>query len=88
VTDEELRDALNGLYAYDTGSLDSGIHDEALRSRCIDELRHRTGPHDLYPRLFIGRMVRDLYLSEEALTEGYGPEDAYEFIRWLDDRMR
>lgn len=64
--ESELRDALNGLYAYDTGSIDSGIHDEALRKRCVEELRSRAGQYELYPRLFIGRMVRDLYLSEAA----------------------
>lgn len=88
MTDDELRDALEGLYAYDSGSVSSGIRDETLRARCIAELQARTGPYELFPRVLIGRMVRDLWLSEEALAEGYGPEEAREFINWLDDRMR
>lgn len=88
MTDEELRDALDGLYAYDQGSRDSGIHDEALRERCIKELRDRPrGEFELLPRLLVSRMVRDMWLSEEALQQGYGIEDAARFIAWLDDQM-
>lgn len=86
--DKELQDALEGLYAYDQGAVSSGIRDESLRARCVAELRAQTGPHDLYPRVLVGRMVRELFLSEEALEQGYGPEDAASFIRWLDDDMR
>jgi hypothetical protein len=39
MTDEELIEALTALYAYDTGSVDSGIHDDALKARCFDQLR-------------------------------------------------
>lgn len=38
MTDAELFDALDGLFAYDTGATDSGIHDEALRLRALKEL--------------------------------------------------
>jgi hypothetical protein len=85
--DEELRDALDGLYAYDGGAVDSGIHDEGLRVRCIKEMRERMGPHEVAPRLFLSRMVRDMWLSEEALAQGYGIEDAMRFVDWLDERM-
>ena len=88
MTDAELRDALNGIYAYDTGSTDSGIHDEALRERCLEALREMPRrPGALAAQQFIARMVRDLYLSEEALAQGYGIEDADEFLHWLDDQL-
>lgn len=87
MTDDELRNALDGLYAYDTGCVDSGVHDEALRERCIAEMRSRMGPHDIAPRLFLSRLIRDMWLTEEALAQGYGIEDVMSFAAWLDERM-
>lgn len=87
MTDEELRDSLDGLYAYDNGAVDSGIHDEDLRVRCVTEMQARRGPYEVAPRLFLSRMIRDMWLSEEALAQGYGIEDAVNFVRWLGDCM-
>jgi hypothetical protein len=87
MTDEELGDALSGLYAYDTGCTDSGIHDERLRQQCIEEMRSRTGPAEIAPRLLLSRMIRDHYLTEEALARGYGIEDVMSFASWLDEHM-
>lgn len=85
MTDDELRDALDGLYAYDTGCVDSGIHDEALRARCVEELTARAGRPD--HRLWEARLVRDLFVSEEALANGYGLEDLVRFVQWLADAL-
>jgi hypothetical protein len=85
MTDQELRDALDGLYAYDTGSADSGILDETLRRRCVQELGTRMA-HEA-SRLFLSRLIRDMWLTEEALAQGYGIEDAVSFTGWLEDRM-
>jgi hypothetical protein len=87
MTEQELRDALDGLFAYDTGAVDSGIHDEALRERCITELKSQIGAHEVAPRLFLSRMIRDMWLSEEALAQGYGIEDVMSFVVWLGDYM-
>ena len=81
---ETLRDSLDGLFAYDTGSTDSGIHDEALRERCK---AHLQGLKDDDRRHLLGKMVAEMWLSEEALKKGYGPEDAKSFLTWLDDEM-
>jgi hypothetical protein len=81
VTDDQFEHALIGIFAYDTGSVDSGIHDELLREQAIDEL----GAGGALLRLT--RLVRTQFLSEEALAEGYSIEDAAEFIKWLRDRM-
>lgn len=78
-----LRKAVDGIFAYDYGSVDSGIKDEALRAKVIDHISglDATSRHELLARLTI-----DLWLAPEALAEGYTVEDAREFISWLDDR--
>lgn len=80
MTTDELRAALDGLFAYDTGCVGSGIKDEQLRQRCIDALRALSRPT-------LAALVRDMWLSDEAIGLGYGAEDAAEFLRWLDDSM-
>lgn len=88
MTEQELRDALDDLYAYDTGSRQSGIHDEALRQRCINAIAAMPlQPSELVPRLWLSRLIRDMWLSEVALAQGYGIEDAIKFLRWLEEEM-
>lgn len=90
MTDEELIEALRGLYAYDTGSRDSGIHDAALRARCVAELKRRIEP---YPYRLLGcdpattRLVRDAYLSEQSIDLGYSLEDVRGFVAWMTDDL-
>ncbi len=85
MTDEELVAALDGLYAYDSGCVSSGIRDELLRVRCIEELRRRANLSD--EREFFSKLVRDMWLTDEAIEQGYGIESALGFVRWLDERM-
>lgn len=77
-----LQEALDGLHAYDSGCVDSGISDVALRLECAEYI-------DRLPtterRLVLSRIVRDLYLTDEALDQGYGWEDAMEFGMWIDE---
>lgn len=80
---KELWQSLEGLFAYDTGSIGSGIHDPVLKRRCFDTLDAMTPDQH---RLFISRNLRDAYLSEEGLGQGYGYEDVAAFIRWLEDQ--
>ena len=88
MNEEELRDTLDGLYAYDGGATDSGIHDEALRQKCIAAIKAiPRGPHEIVPRIWLSRLIRDMWLSEDALAEGYGIEDVVKFIFWLEDTM-
>ena len=82
--EEELGNALDGLLAYDLGATDSGIHDEALRSRVQAQLH---ALDDETFRLVLSRYVRERLLSEDALASGYGIEDVREFIAWLSERM-
>jgi hypothetical protein len=80
MTTAELYDALDGLFAYDTGSVDSGIHDELLRERVIAHLK---GLSDDERIAVLGDFVRTTYTAEAGFTE----EDGMEFAEWLSDRM-
>ena len=84
MNDAELGDALVGLFAYDEGAHDSGIHDERLRLTAKDRLFAMSTDEF---RLFISRLVREQFLSEEALAQRYGLEDVKDFIRWLSQYM-
>ncbi len=82
MTDEELSDALDGLHAYDSGCVSSGIHDEMLRERVKAELHERPDID-----LWLSRWCREMMLSDKALAHGYRLEDVAGFVRWLSDRM-
>jgi hypothetical protein len=81
---EDLKDAIDGLHAYDTGCIDSGIKDELLRERVKKHLQSLPA---LEHRLLVSRLVIDMCLSEEMVKAGYGPEDAKNFLVWLDEEM-
>lgn len=83
MTEAELADALSGLSAYDHGALDSGIHDHALleRVRAHLEAMGETGR-----RVSLARIVRGLFLTDDAIAIGYGLEDVSGFLLWLEDK--
>lgn len=81
---EELKDALDGLIAYDEGATDSGIHDEGLRMRCQEYIQSLPPAER---RALVAKLTIDMWLSEKALAAGYGPEDAKEFLVWMDEEM-
>lgn len=87
MTDEELKDALDGLHAYDSGCTDSGIKDELLRERVKAEVAKDLGQFGGFGKR-ISRLARELYLSDEAIEQGHTLESVVEFARWLDDLMR
>jgi hypothetical protein len=78
---DPLFDQLDAIHAYDSGCVDSGVHDEQLRARLVSEL-------DALPegevRLRLSRWVRNTLLSDEAIAQGYGWEDALAFLGWID----
>lgn len=84
MTNEELARALGGLYAYDTGCVSSGIHDEELRARVKEELAADEPHNFLYPPR-LSYIAREMFLSDEAIDLGYGMEDFIDFVKWLDD---
>ncbi len=81
----KLYDSLDGLFAYDTGCVDSGIKDEVLRQEVLKTLNDLS--EDRF-RIVISEYIRDMFLSPKALKQGYGIEDVKSFINWLSDRMR
>ncbi len=81
MTYEEFAEAADGLYAYDSGCVDSGVHDNALKAKVELELGGPNGS------AWVTRFIRERCVSEEAETQGYGWEDAAGFLRWLADEM-
>ncbi len=84
MTYEEIKDALDGLSAYDGGATDSGIHDEALRQRVKDLIQ---GLDEKKRRILIAQIIKETFLTNSALEQGYGPEDVKDFLVWLDEEM-
>lgn len=83
MNEEDLKDALDGLFAYDGGAVSSGIRDETLRMRCRDYLRS-LGDSDR--RVLLARIGRELYLTDAKLAQRYGLEDIAQFSQWLEDQ--
>lgn len=80
----KLFDALNGLFAYDSGATDSGIQDSDLRKEVnayLDSLDENNF------RILLTEFIRVYFVSEEAVKEGYGIEDVSIFIRWLSNTL-
>lgn len=72
MTQREIDDALDGLFAYDTGCVSSGIHDEVLRERVKKYLNERT----------VTRFLRTHYYNAP-----YTVADVVMFLDWLRDKM-
>lgn len=79
--DQDLFDNLEGLFAYDTGCVSSGIHDDLLKEESFERLLSMNMEARRY---FLSRVLRDAYLSEDGLAAGYGIEDVVSFVQWLD----
>lgn len=81
MNNERFNEALDGLYAYDTGCTDSGIHDPVLKAELREELLKDDG------LVRLSRYVREFHLSDEALVLGFTLEDTAGLIRWLADEL-
>jgi hypothetical protein len=79
----ELFDAMLRLYAYDTGSIDSGIKDELLKARVKSQLK--AIPEDEF-RLRISRLICYCFVDEHSLKKGYGFKDVISFFQWMNDQ--
>lgn len=82
MTIQKLYDSMDGLFAYDTGCVDSGIRDEVLRQEVIKHLRN-LDPVEF--RVVLSNYVREYFISKEAIEQGYGIEDVKSFIEWLEE---
>ena len=77
----QLKDALDGLHAYDTGATDSGIRDGLLAARCRDYLLSLS---EQERNSVVSVILRELYLTDEAIAKGFGWEDVRGFCEWLE----
>jgi hypothetical protein len=80
MTIDEILTELEGHYAHDAGDVDSGVHDTARRAELADAF-DAFGMDE--QRIGVAVWVREAYLSDEALAQGYGDEDALKFLEWL-----
>lgn len=76
---EKLFDALDGLFAYDGGATDSGIHDESLRKEVFDFIREEAKRESTFHPSILTEFVKQHYADPP-----YGLEDIKEFIEWLE----
>ena len=84
MSDNELRNALSTLYAADKNN---STADETLRATVIAELGKDRSESELFS-VRVTKIARDMFLSDEAIEQGYGLEDVRDFINWLDEVMR
>lgn len=64
-------------YAYDTGCTDSGIKNDCRKQELLD-LLVTLDDED------ISKWYREYWLSDEAISQGYGIEDAVSFYNWSE----
>lgn len=58
-----------------------------LRETCLAEISDHIDVDPEALGKFLCRMVRDTYLTEEAIEGGAGVEDICQFWHWFDQRM-
>jgi hypothetical protein len=80
MTIDQTLNELEAHLAYDEGSTDSGVSDPIRRAELAARL-DAFSEEEL--RVGLSVWLRDGYLSDEGLGQGYGWEDAYAFCRWI-----
>jgi hypothetical protein len=75
----ELFDAIDALSAFDHGARDSGAFDPDLRAAVFTHLKRMD---DKSRRIILAKYARR-FLTDEALSEGYGISDVCNFAEWL-----
>lgn len=79
--------ALLRLYIRTSNAETPGSLDVHLHVECLDEMSQRLDSDEAALRVFVSRLVRDAFMTEEALGQGAGIEDACGFWRWFSDMM-
>lgn len=85
--EQSLLEDMIGIFAYDEGSVNSGIKNERRRSEVIAWLEDQSDNHPDRFRVLLAKFIRENFLSDEALDMHYGLEDVAIFFRWLDRDM-
>ena len=80
---DKLCQAVDGLYAFDTGCVCSGIHDEDLKQEVHDHLLeiYQKDPKEF--EIEITKVSFQLYLTPKSRSYGYAEEDAVEVCEWM-----
>ncbi len=73
VTEEEVLDRIEGLFAYDGGSRDSGVKDDDFKYSLQDR-------DDIVPLL-------TKVLKRLLACDAYGIEDAKAFLDWVEEEL-
>ena len=87
MTDDELGEAVVWLYASDCGLVHVAGHEPVLRAVSRQAVWDRLVADEDQLRVWVSRLVRNVFLSDEALTGGYGIDDACDFWTWFDRTM-
>lgn len=74
--------ALIGLFAYDTCGSDFGINDSALKHQVFSYI-NELNENDF--RILFSEFIREMFVSADAIKEGYGIEDVAAFIQWCSN---
>lgn len=80
----EVYIALSEIFAYDLGCTDSGNTCDLLRDKLkitLESMDENT------LRIILSMHIRNYFLTDEAISNGYGIEDVKKFIEWLDEFM-
>lgn len=80
---DNVKDAVDGLFAWDMGCKSSGIHDplmkEALKKHFL-----KMSPDE---QSLVAAKLASVYLSESGIEQGYRIEDVVALAKWLEDEM-
>ena len=82
---DKLCQAVEGLYAFDTGCVCSGIHDEDLKQEVYNHLLeiYQKDPKEFETE--VTRVSFQLCLTPLARSLGYTEEDAVEISEWMNE---
>lgn len=81
MTDEELTDAIDGLWAWWSGCRSSGVNDEALKARVREAILAEGG------MARASRLIFGTFFSPKSIGDGYGLKDARSLLTWLEEDM-
>lgn len=84
MTINEVNIALSEIFAYDLGCTDSGNNCDLLREQLKVTLENMD---EKILRIILSKHIRDYFLTDEAISQGYGIEDVKRFIEWLDESI-
>ena len=82
---EECFEALLDMFSRDTGGVDM-THDTTRREVVKFLKKEERKPENewsIFPR-FLDKQIRERFLSDSALEEGYGCGDVYDFLKWFE----